>query len=195
MISIHAPRRGSDANRQQKKQFQIFQSTLPAGGATRTLLRPRKRTCISIHAPRRGSADVRQVPPIISVRFQSTLPAGGATEPPSVTDSANDISIHAPRRGSDDLGSYIHWPQFHFNPRSPQGERRAKWWIWQHSANFNPRSPQGERPVPVKVQAVYTGISIHAPRRGSDYSYSLLTVMLGDFNPRSPQGERLASLC
>ena len=35
IISIHAPRMGSDlANRQQKKQFQIFQSTLPAWGAT-----------------------------------------------------------------------------------------------------------------------------------------------------------------
>ena len=34
MISIHAPRGGSDKAQTQNWQMQVFQSTLPAGGAT-----------------------------------------------------------------------------------------------------------------------------------------------------------------
>ena len=64
---------------------------------------------------------------------------------------------------------------FHFNPRSPWGER-----LWKCSPqnlptrNFNPRSPWGERR--------YRPASHQASMR--------------DFNPRSPWGERLGeSLC
>ncbi len=124
-ISIHAPRMGSDrsfgraghpqqnfnprsphgerlANRQQKKQFQIFQSTLPAWGATYILrtsanhppyFNPR-----SPHGERPPSTYVRDSTPNFNPRsphgerpkgsdltkpgfqFQSTLPAWGATK-------------------------------------------------------------------------------------------------------------------
>ena len=33
-------------------------------------------------------------------------------------------------------------------------------------------------------------ISIHAPRTGSDALQDVLNARLGDFNPRSPHGER-----
>ena len=60
----------------------LFQSTLPAGGATfRSLIRP-------IHAP----------------KFQSTLPAGGATRKGYDMEYLYVlISIHAPRGGSDEI--------------------------------------------------------------------------------------------
>ena len=58
---------------------EIFQSTLPARGATRKLQQVRKDDCISIHAPRTGS--------------DFPLPARCQTQ---------TISIHAPRTGSDD---------------------------------------------------------------------------------------------
>ena len=59
--------------------------------------------------------------------------------------------------------------QRYFNPRSPWGERRHGIGQSHRSYSyFNPRSPWGERLAvrPVSVHSV--GISIHAPRGGSD---------------------------
>ena len=101
-ISIHAPRMGSDITRQclgslpfnfnprsphGERPTQIsapfslllFQSTLPAWGATRT---------------QTGSDN-----PIV---FQSTLPAWGATKWLAMAYHIDNISIHAPRMGSDE---------------------------------------------------------------------------------------------
>ena len=79
LISIHAPRVGSD--------FILLQSNLPSA--------------ISIHAPRVGS-DVVAVPVSVPVlRFQSTLPVWGATDNGGNILLDSGISIHAPRVGSD----------------------------------------------------------------------------------------------
>ena len=56
IISIHAPRMGSDFRRNNiKLRLQKFQSTLPAWGATITLFNVNSTFSISIHAPRMGS--------------------------------------------------------------------------------------------------------------------------------------------
>ena len=79
--------------------------------------------------------------------FQSTLPGWGAT---------GTIVSH-------DQGYY------HFNPRSPDGERREADGDW----------PSGRQ------------ISIHAPRMGSDRRPSRSSARFqAYFNPRSPDGER-----
>ena len=77
-ISIHAPRMGSDNRILHRGGLKIFQSTLPAWGATwaRRYWTARK-------------------------RFQSTLPAWGATPFHEVFPVGFCISIHAPRMGSD----------------------------------------------------------------------------------------------
>ena len=100
-ISIHAPRGGSDADRQIMlhkiedfnprspwgerlcgRYFEIavhkFQSTLPVGGATHTSVNAWATSGISIHAPRGGSDSFCQY-----------------------GYGARTISIHAPRGGSD----------------------------------------------------------------------------------------------
>ena len=80
MISIHAPREGSDlGQRLEISERYKFQSTLPAKGATYT----------PYHGVYRQSA------------FQSTLPAKGATKSPVPALRSLLISIHAPREGSD----------------------------------------------------------------------------------------------
>ena len=78
------------------------------------------------------------------------------------------ISIHAPRMGSDVPSVYHIFQHLYFNPRSPHGERRLRF--------FTFTAPRV--------------ISIHAPRMGSD-PY-LLQDNPADhyFNPRSPHGER-----
>ena len=78
MISIHAPRTGSDGIGQVAFAYCSFQSTLPARGATRH--------CYIIK---------------VSSQFQSTLPARGATVGTGISSPDRLISIHAPRTGSD----------------------------------------------------------------------------------------------
>ena len=56
--------------------------------------------------------------------------------------------------------------------------------------DFNPRSPQGERPVHTERLVFADIISIHAPRKGSDFAGCLPFYCNQYFNPRSPQGER-----
>ena len=80
IISIHAPRTGSDASRPR----------------ARPRLHP-----ISIHAPRTGSDRVFPLQVIASGAFQSTLPARGATSVLAGILVYLLISIHAPRTGSD----------------------------------------------------------------------------------------------
>ena len=124
-ISIHAPRTGSDEiDRMDMPGFlnfnprsphgerlrsglrdaidKLFQSTLPARGATELFGGHAGNRRISIHAPRTGS-DVTTSPRMCAARvFQSTLPARGAT--------------------------WTRWAAYstagNFNPRSPHGERR-----------------------------------------------------------------------
>ena len=79
-ISIHAPRTGSDVWQTcLANGCQIFQSTLPARGATMQYFEENGR----------------------SVKFQSTLPARGATSACCACITSSAISIHAPRTGSD----------------------------------------------------------------------------------------------
>ena len=81
LISIHAPRTGSDGHlRDSAHDAAVFQSTLPARGAT--------------HPGELTSGH--------EIRFQSTLPARGATFLEQPLCPADIISIHAPRTGSDD---------------------------------------------------------------------------------------------
>ncbi len=147
----------------------IFQSTLPARGATRLVLSakaPRRHfNPRSPHGERPPAASRRTA----SARFQSTLPARGATCCRFCTPSIPRISIHAPRTGSDSTSLICQIPSPDFNPRSPHGERpNAVAVFMRFPPHFNPRSPHGER------------------RRGSFAACAFHS----NFNPRSPHGER-----
>ena len=123
-ISIHAPRTGSDSGSKCGRSIAaVFQSTLPARGATAAVHTCRHGVNISIHAPRTGSdscsrlqvrgsynfnprsphgerqATIAQLDN--KTAFQSTLPARGATIPYIDKLVNSKISIHAPRTGSD----------------------------------------------------------------------------------------------
>ena len=81
LISIHAPRVGSDFSRIfTVAALRLFQSTLPVWGATFSAL-----------------SDTTQ-----ARQFQSTLPVWGATDGVKyIIGKYLEISIHAPRVGSD----------------------------------------------------------------------------------------------
>ena len=101
-------------------------------------------------------------------RFQSTLPVWGATNPVRQTGCNDRISIHAPRVGSDLSPPKGASTPKNFNPRSPCGERRAGMLAAERAAVFQSTLPVwGATPAPGEVAGAL-GISIHAPRVGSD---------------------------
>ena len=102
VISIHAPRTGSDpAVEAVEVSHHGFQSTLPARGATIAQQQENQKQIISIHAPRTGSDALNAYGITETKAFQSTLPARGATYRAKTTAARMK----------------------HFNPRSPHGER------------------------------------------------------------------------
>ena len=170
VISIHAPRTGSDGDR---------------GGR-----RPRG-VGISIHAPRTGSDERPKTATKKEEKFQSTLPARGATPFRQRRTATRGISIHAPRTGSDNnftssrsisIRISIHAPRTGSDSTSRRTRRRKQY--------FNPRSPHGERPLRMRRRTSNLSISIHAPRTGSDRLKCNNPRSAADFNPRSPHGER-----
>ena len=193
-----------------------FQSTLPVWGATSHIPYQLEHFPISIHAPRVGSdapcppgrstpggnfnprspcgerrLEIRDNQ--VTELFQSTLPVWGATpERVGERGGGDAISIHAPRVGSDaqdrpgDGGGAQD-----FNPRSPCGERRRI----RGGRNIPCQIFQSTLPVWGATEAGGDhpdghGISIHAPRVGSDSSPRLTCSRRRNFNPRSPCGER-----
>ena len=146
----------------------IFQSTLPARGATKTTGHSKEFLNISIHAPRTGSDRKSTTSSSAGRKFQSTLPARGAT-PPSCKE-ARHLAFQStlPARGATAKRSFALCAAAYFNPRSPHGERHG-------------------RKLVIQARLI---ISIHAPRTGSDPQQSASHRPQCDFNPRSPHGER-----
>ena len=124
--------------------------------------------------------------------FNPRSPCGERHTKAGLSQRFTRISIHAPRAGSDPTSKKSLGVILYFNPRSPCGERRraTRWqrstarfqstlpvrgatriWTVCHrcvSADFNPRSPCGERLCSWRLSLQRAGISIHAPRAGSD---------------------------
>ena len=145
-ISIHAPRTGSDGiSRARRCAILPFQSTLPARGATSPVRSQCSDTLFQSTLPARG-ATFRRFRRVLPLGFQSTLPARGATGSCIELFDAREISIHAPRTGSDKWTAFMSPPRGYFNPRSPHGERRHAVEVSNaDKRHFNPRSPHGER--------------------------------------------------
>ena len=102
----------------------IFQSTLPARGATE--LRHNDgvtESMISIHAPRTGSDLHGSRRRNGASYFNPRSPHGERQINPATMNGSQGISIHAPRTGSDTCGKRRNARVDYFNPRSPHGER------------------------------------------------------------------------
>ena len=196
VISIHAPRMGSDrVNWYDDYHDVVFQSTLPGWGATpdRTVpgfpagyFNPRSPDgerlmqnhlissdfVISIHAPRMGSDRVNWYDDYHDVVFQSTLPGWGATVANHIENLCVIISIHAPRMGSDSTTHTWINGSTYFNPRSPDGERRVPLTYASCICQFQSTLPGWGATPGAEHAKCGRRISIHAPRMGSDKSTS-----------------------
>ena len=167
-----------------------FQSMLPVRGATFLPDLCLGNNQISIHAPRAGSDPCPSKSCPVSSNFnpcspcgerlcsafkhcsayvfQSMLPVRGATFQAFHFFREVIISIHAPRAGSDSGCPHGRRRPPDFNPCSPCGERLRPSRVYLFLFNFNPCSPCGERPAQHLRRGGLPGISIHAPRAGSD---------------------------
>ncbi len=194
LISIHAPRTGSDFGGVQWSSTRMpFQSTLPARGATSSHQGEDFRcVLISIHAPRTGSDNVRVAGNEQVVTISIHAPRTGSDCTDKRLLRHRSISIHAPRTGSDTIhpvgvGTFftisIHAPRTGSDavltahtregyiisihaPRTGSDPRHVA--DCRCVPHFNPRSPHGERLLVHQVQPPRQPISIHAPRTGSD---------------------------
>ena len=198
LISIHAPRVGSDRKLTgpQIRQEQ-FQSTLPVWGATGKVIVVQATIVISIHAPRVGSDHQPDHAGHRQKNISIHAPRVGSDTDDGALLRLRIISIHAPRVGSDKwsdidgaqynifqstlpvwgatfgtvCNSIQHASRMQFQSTLPVwGATPLILKIALGRSYFNPRSPCGERP---------------------DHLQGAIQLGL-DFNPRSPCGERLA---
>ena len=171
VISIHAPRVGSDKNSQTVFCGQSgFQSTLPVWGATsRRWSGGAQGEHFNPRSPCGERRQLGQRPAHSQPEFQSTLPVWGATGHPDQPAGNGHISIHAPRVGSDNLQVILDDNVATFQSTLPV------WGATKDKDNL--------------VGAI--NISIHAPRVGSDANVIDCYYRRRNFNPRSPCGERL----
>ena len=147
----------------------VFQSTLPARGATDMGARECEADAISIHAPRTGSDSGRSQVFKRKEHFNPRFPhgerlLGSLLNPPGEGISIhaprtgsdalverlkirlNQISIHAPRTGSDGTGTVKLIIMDAFQSTLPaRGATRVLRCGSAHKRYFNPRSPHGER--------------------------------------------------
>ena len=145
-ISIHAPRMGSDRFRGRRKGLALFQSTLPAWGATATFVSPAGEVLkISIHAPRMGSDLNRRLLLTRSCNFNPRSPHG----------ERQIWKRKMPRL-------------MHFNPRSPHGERPPRGYGGEIARYISIHAPRMGSDCTSSGVVLLAIISIHAPRMGSD---------------------------
>ena len=144
-ISIHAPRTGSDTVlAPSRTQSNDFNPRSPHGERLRLHQRRRFQLLFQSTLPARGATG-HWVLTASTKQFQSTLPARGATaggcNNPRLAHDFNPRSPHGERRFQIKQRAS---PR-NFNPRSPHGERQVSNQARHLTGHFNPRSPHGER--------------------------------------------------
>ena len=170
MISIHAPRTGSDLHGSRRRNgASYFNPRSPHGERQINPATMNGSQGISIHAPRMGSDPPHWKKSERAPLFQSTLPARGATSRKEHENCGARISIHAPRTGSDYQEALDIATERLFQSTLPaRGATRIGRKREDEGRYFNPRSPHGERHTGAKYSYYGCIISIHAPRTGSD---------------------------
>ena len=169
MISIHAPRTGSDGRSEAVPAYQKnFNPRSPHGE----------------RQARDGRADHGR-------RFQSTLPARGATLWPHQNRCGRRISIHAPRTGSDVHAQALHDVRHRISIHAPRtgSDREAMDYV-EYLTAFQSTLPARGATLGGVAETLMEEISIHAPRTGSDRRGQPGRYTTRNFNPRSPHGER-----
>ena len=146
----------------------LFQSTLPARGATRYRFHRRHAEGISIHTPREGS-DVWMISTkLFQLNFNPHSPRGERPRAGFFRRTTTIISIHTPREGSDRAARSAPACRSYFNPHSPRGERRFCRSFTYPLQIFQSTLPARGATAIIFFASIFPKISIHTPREGSD---------------------------
>ena len=236
-ISIHAPRTGSDARQPgHSGGLRYFNPRSPHGERHCAPFMDMGKSVISIHAPRTGSdADLdghlpsggdfnprsphgerrsqRLWKEYTTCNFNPRSPHGERPKGGEGRGKACKFQSTLPARGATASCPSHPAPPAHFNPRSPHGERRgisypsfyrklfqstlpargatARRWTACGLYGISIHAPRtGSDLCAVDQPHAGDGISIHAPRTGSDVRRRPAPCRRWNFNPRSPHGER-----
>ena len=163
----------------------IFQPTLPARGATRKKWYRDATRTFQPTLPARGATQ-NQAAGLRLGRFQPTLPARGATGRDNSRRGRHAFQPTLPARGATCTTPRLP-PRGTFQPTlpargatPPRGTNEAAEW------HFNPRSPHGERRAASRQKEGQKWISTHAPRTGSDL-HNTPTPPAGDISTHAPR--------
>ena len=185
------PARGATQCWKSRRPPLLFQSTLPARGATiKATGRAAFSSSFQSTLPARGATLLLGSTAAQGGEFQSTLPARGATRPSALSDRPAHISIHAPRTGSDDM--LKGWCIMSYTFQSTLPARGATIKLPNKGRRSAFQSTLPARGATANHQNIggRQSISIHAPRTGSDGAKRHHSGGREHFNPRSPHGER-----
>ena len=149
---------------------ELFQSTLPARGATSKPAHPLGSSMYFNPRSPHGERLFTAALDILNRIFQSTLPARGATF----------------------LRNGRGFPATLFQSTLPARGATPRVCIRFQPCAFQSTLPARGATASKSSRACARKISIHAPRTGSDGGGFLCRWNVCDFNPRSPHGERLA---
>ena len=203
-----SPRGERRSNNRVQGWLDIFQSTLPARGATANNAAGDFYITISIHAPREGSDFTL---PLAMSWIQDFNPRSPRGERPQTLITVSLVSHFNPRspRGERLSARYIvrrltpfqstlpargatrpfslRCPRCrHFNPRSPRGERRGSTRSVCARRNFNPRSPRGERQGAYVNRMMSERFQSTLPARGATdtFLYARPRILISIHAPR-----------
>ena len=160
------PARGASHTAHQMHPLRLFQSMLPARGASTPTVITHKSAAISIHAPREGSIYA----------------------PVALLVAQDGISIHAPREGSIAVFRLrwgVHQQISIHAPR--EGSIPAEACVCHHPVHFNPCSPRGEHPMAGLLRR-FCSIPFQSmlPARGASSSYVHNSIPIARFQSMLP---------
>ena len=198
LISIHAPRTGSDGTDAASVAQDCHFNPRSPHGERRALFvqkggvghfNPR-----SPHGERLGGPPAQ---PHQDGQFQSTLPARGATVVKVRVRLIEPFQSTLPARGATIPARRVSRGSTHFNPRSPHGERQKKHILDMGISNFNPRSPHGERHPPDESWERTQSFQSTLPARGATFSFVNSGYLAVRFQSTLPArgATRLGSIC
>ena len=213
LISIHAPRTGSDGTDAASVAQDCHFNPRSPHGERRALFvqkggvghfnprsphgerlggppaQPHQDGQFQSTLPARGATD-REQERAKTLIFQSTLPARGATVVKVRVRLIEPFQSTLPARGATIPARRVSRGSTHFNPRSPHGERHVLDYLKEIRLLISIHAPRTGSDLRLARALDTTVISIHAPRTGSDGIASFLKTLPKNFNPRSPHGER-----
>ena len=189
-ISIHAPRVGSDPAAAAPIVPAEISIHAPRVGSDHAKISVGVVIRISIHAPRVGSDHIAVNFGKFGDDFNPRSPCGERLDALRAAESVDVFQSTLPVWGATSDRFTVYFPP-QFQSTLPVWGATLEYALLRASAgDFNPRSPCGERRSWHPAGQAPPGISIHAPRVGSDATCSCSCRRFCYFNPRSPCGER-----